>query len=76
MGRIVASQIWERRVQALPVVLVIEDDETIQGIVEDALDEGGFEMAVTSCAGANGLVRRMLLGTPLEAHSSAAAPVM
>jgi len=35
-----------------------------------------LEMAVTSCAGANGLVRRMLLGTPLEAHSSAAAPVM
>jgi len=48
MGRIVASQIWERRVQALPVVLVIEDDETIQGIVEDALDEGGFEMAVAA----------------------------
>jgi len=35
-------------VQALPVVLVIEDDETIQGIVEDALDEGGFEMAVAA----------------------------
>ena len=34
--------------QALPVVLVIEDDETIQGIVEDALDEGGFEMAVAA----------------------------
>jgi DNA-binding response OmpR family regulator len=48
MGRMVASQIWERPVQALPVVLVIEDDETIQGIVEDALDEGGFEMAVAA----------------------------
>src|SRR5882757_4245401 len=48
MGRIVASRIWERPVQALPVVLVIEDDETIQGIVEDALDEGGFEMAVAA----------------------------
>ena len=34
--------------QALPVVLVIEDDETIQGIVEDALGEGGFEMAVAA----------------------------
>ena len=32
----------------MPVVLVIEDDETIQGIVEDALDEGGFEMAVAA----------------------------
>jgi hypothetical protein len=35
-----------------------------------------FERAVTSCAGADGLVNRMLLGTPCEAHSSAAAPVM
>src|ERR1700726_607729 len=34
------------------------------------------ETAVTSCAGANGLVKRMLLGTPWEAHWSAAAPVM
>jgi len=34
------------------------------------------EMAVTICAGANGLVKRMLFGTPREAHSSAAAPVM
>jgi len=34
------------------------------------------EMAVTSWAGANGLVIRMLLGTPLEAHSSALSPVM
>jgi DNA-binding response OmpR family regulator len=35
-------------VQALPVILVIEDDETIQSIVADALDEGGFEMAVAA----------------------------
>ena len=34
------------------------------------------ETAVTSCAGAKGLVSRMLLGTPSLAHSSAAAPVM
>ena len=26
------------------------------------------ETAVTNCAGANGLVKRMLLGTPCEAH--------
>jgi hypothetical protein len=32
--------------------------------------------AVTSCAGANGFSRRMLLGTPCDAHLSAAAPVM
>jgi len=32
--------------------------------------------AVTSWAVANGLGKRTLLGTPLEAHCSAAAPVM
>ena len=31
-------------------------------------------MAVTSWAGANGFSRRMLLGTPCDAHRSAAAP--
>jgi hypothetical protein len=35
-----------------------------------------WETAVTSCAGANGLVRRMLLGTPFAAHLSALAAVM
>ena len=29
----------------LPVVLVIEDDDAIQGLVEDALTDGGFEIA-------------------------------
>ncbi|MCP3400191.1 response regulator [Bradyrhizobium sp. CCGB20] len=29
----------------LPVVLLVEDDDAIQGIVEDALGEGGFEVA-------------------------------
>lgn len=32
--------------------------------------------AVTSWAGANGFESRMLLGTPLDAHSSACAPLM
>ena len=32
--------------------------------------------AVTNCAEANGLFKRMLLGTPCEAHCSDAAPVM
>jgi hypothetical protein len=32
--------------------------------------------AVTSCTGANGLVIRILFGTPLEVHSSALSPVM
>jgi hypothetical protein len=35
-----------------------------------------LESAVTSCAGANGLASRTLLGTPLDAHSSPCAPVM
>jgi hypothetical protein len=31
-----------------PVILVIEDDQAIQGIVEDALTEGGFEPAIAA----------------------------
>src|SRR5437879_3151454 len=34
------------------------------------------ETAVTSCAGANGLVNRMLLGTPWDGHSAALPPVI
>jgi hypothetical protein len=34
------------------------------------------ETAVTNCAGAKGLVRRMLSGTPFAAHLSALAAVM
>jgi CheY-like chemotaxis protein len=36
---------WEE-VADLPIVLIIEDDESIQSIVEDALKEGGFETAI------------------------------
>jgi DNA-binding response OmpR family regulator len=32
----------------LPVILIIEDDQSIQSIVEDALSEGGFESAVAA----------------------------
>jgi len=32
--------------EELPVVLVVEDDQEIQTIVEDALTEGGFEPAI------------------------------
>jgi DNA-binding response OmpR family regulator len=31
--------------EMLPIVLLVEDDDAIQGIVEDALSEGGFEVA-------------------------------
>jgi CheY-like chemotaxis protein len=32
----------------LPVVLIIEDDQSIQSIVEDALSEGGIESAAAA----------------------------
>ncbi len=32
--------------QDVPVILVIEDEEGIQSLVEDALSEGGFEPAI------------------------------
>jgi len=35
-------------VEELPVILVIEDDEGVQGIVEDALSGGGFETAIAA----------------------------
>ena len=31
-----------------PIILVIEDDQDIQGIIEDALTEGGFETAIAA----------------------------
>jgi DNA-binding response OmpR family regulator len=31
-----------------PVVLVIEDDDAIQALIEDALGEGGFESAIAA----------------------------
>ena len=34
--------------QAVPVILVIEVDDAIQTIVEDALSEGGFEAAIAA----------------------------
>jgi DNA-binding response OmpR family regulator len=38
------------KVEHLPMVLIVEDDELIQGIVEDALKEGGFETAIAPSA--------------------------
>jgi DNA-binding NtrC family response regulator len=34
----------------LPSVLVVEDDHLIQSVVEEALKEGGFEIAIASSA--------------------------
>ena len=33
-----------------PIVLIVEDDASIQSIVEDALVEGGFETAIAPSA--------------------------
>jgi DNA-binding response OmpR family regulator len=34
--------------QNVPVILVIEDDNALQVVVEDALSEGGFEAAIAA----------------------------
>src|ERR1700754_1437408 len=34
--------------QGLPVVLVTEDDQAVQLVVEDALQEGGFESVIVA----------------------------
>jgi DNA-binding response OmpR family regulator len=36
--------------QSLPIVLVVEDDQLIQSVVEEALKEGGFEVDLVSSA--------------------------
>ena len=32
----------------LPIILVIEDDDEIQGLIEDTLSDGGFEPAIAA----------------------------
>lgn len=34
--------------QGLPIVLVVEDDQLVQSVVEEALTEAGFEIVATS----------------------------
>ena len=34
--------------EELPVVMVVEDDQSIQGIIEEALTDGGFEPAIAA----------------------------
>ena len=38
------------KMENLPIVLVVEDDMLIQGLVEDSLKEGGFETAIAPSA--------------------------
>ena len=33
-------------VENVPVILVVEDDQLVQGVVEETLTEGGFEVAI------------------------------
>jgi DNA-binding response OmpR family regulator len=46
MHRKLASK--RRAVSDLPVILIVEDEYPLQGIVEDALTEGGFETDIVS----------------------------
>lgn len=32
----------------LPIILVVEDDQLIQGLVEDTLSDGGFDIAIAA----------------------------
>ena len=41
---------WDRVLSRAPLILVIEDEYPLQGIVEDALAEGGFEADILSSA--------------------------
>ncbi len=36
------------QLEELLVIIVVEDDQAVQGIVEDALTEGGFETAIAA----------------------------
>jgi DNA-binding response OmpR family regulator len=44
----------EHRVENLPVILVVEDDQLIQSVVEASLTDGGFEIVIAS-SGENAL---------------------
>ena len=42
------AKLGSQTLEDRPVILVIEDDQDIQGIIEDALTEGGFETAIAA----------------------------
>jgi DNA-binding response OmpR family regulator len=35
-------------VENLPVILVVEDDQLVQGVVEESLTDGGFDVAIAT----------------------------
>jgi CheY-like chemotaxis protein len=43
-----ATSVRGKALQELPVILVVEDDDPIKDIVEDARTEGGFEAAIAA----------------------------
>ena len=65
-----------RPLTSLSGLLFCPCKEGLHGGAGGAAALRSWDTAVMSCAGANGLVRRMLLGTPCDAHSDPAAPVM
>src|SRR5229473_1252130 len=42
------TQFGVRALEDLPVIMVVEDDESVQSIVEEALTDGGFEPAIAA----------------------------
>jgi CheY-like chemotaxis protein len=50
-GNILWGQRGEFSLSELPVILVVEDDHAVQDIVEEALSEGGFEVAIAATGG-------------------------
>jgi CheY-like chemotaxis protein len=42
------QQFGVRALEDLPVIMVVEDDESVQSIVEEALTDGGFEPAIAA----------------------------
>lgn len=48
--RTAARRKGNRRVDEVPIILVVEHDSMVQAIVEDALSEGGFQPAMAGSA--------------------------
>jgi CheY-like chemotaxis protein len=43
-----SCRLGEQKLNELPVILLVEDDQEIQGIVEDTLSGGGFEVVIAA----------------------------
>ena len=47
--------------EELPIILIVEDDQLLQSVIEEALTDGGFEIVIAA-SGANAVE---LLNTPM-----------